>query len=873
MELINLKTLHMINPLGIDQLPYFSWKLVSDRRNVVQTSYKITVCDEDSNVVWDSGCCVSDQSTFVPYEGAPLKSCTRYTWTVCVQNNYEETAEQEAWFETAFLSQNDWQAKWVKSPFPLPEERKNAFGSQGAATYFKKPFNVDKKVKCAKVYATCHGVYELYINGERVDDRRFAPENTSYQWFLCYQTYDIARFLETGSNEIAMYVGDGWYCGVRTYPIFNGYEPIHAVLFQIEVDYEDGGHETFISDESVTCSEGPVLSSDLFAGEKYDANQTFSGNTPGIVAEYGYETLSAQLGEPVRTIVEVPCKEVLHTLNNETVLDFGQVICGAVRMKVNEPKGTVVKLEHSEVLDKDGNFTMNILGGTAQQIIEYTSSGDQDTYEPHFTFQGFRYVRVTGISDAKAEDFTAQIYSSEKENTGTFNCSDPRINRLYENTRWSQRANMLSIPTDCPQREKAGWTGDIQVYATTSMLNEDTTNFLTRWLKSLRCEQLPCGAVPMIVPMHGFYYKFFSALGKVFRNEGKIGASAGWSDASVLVPWQMYQVTGNTVIIQDQYDSMKKWCDYVIRAAQKKHDRKSKLPWYEEQYLWNSGYHWGEWLIPSMSVNGYGKDTLRSVMQSRKYIAPAFAYYSISSLAKMAEVIGKKEDAAYYGAYAKCIERAFKAWISANKGEMPIDLMGAYVIPLYFDLVPESYLEAFKQKLVAIVEKMDYCLDTGFLATPFLFDTLCKIGRKDLAFKIFYGEKAPSYFNQLNQGATTIWESWYVYKEDGNPMAVSLNHYAFGCIDDWIFRTFTGIDKTKPGFKEIRIAPDPDESLTFAKRSFESEYGTIISEWVKDEGQFKLHVKIPCNTNAVIVLPDGSESKVGSGEYDFVCSI
>lgn len=879
MKLYDLRTMHMENPLGIDLTPYFSWKLQSEKSNTLQASYHLVVKNESGETVWDSGIVPSEQSTYVEYAGAALQSRTAYTWTVTVMDNHGEEASANATFETGLTKKSDWTAKWVDTPFQTVK-REKGYGKQAPATFFFKSFDAKKAIKRARLYATAHGVYEFYLNGENASDRKFAPENTSYEWYLCYQTYDITDQIVAGENAFGMYVADGWYCGIQTQPKFKGYKPVQAALFQIELEYEDGSRETIGSDSTVTASEGPVLCSDLFFGEAYDANREdgfFLGKapqTPVLLGNYGYDNLAAQPGEPVRTVLEVPCKEVLHTPNGEWVLDFGQVVAGAVRMKVDAPKWTTIKLEHSEVLDKDGNFTMNILLGMADQIVEYTSNGTPSEYATHFSFQGFRYVRVTGLPLVKAEDFVVEVYSTEAKELGSFSCSDARVNRLYENTRWSQRANMLSVPTDCPQREKRGWTGDIQVYTTASLQNEDTTMLLTRWLKSLSYEQTKNGAVPMIIPMQGSLYNtVFAGMGWVFGNEDHIGASAGWSDAAVLVPWQMYQMTGNTAIICDQYDSMKKWCDYVIRASKKDSTKKTKVSKELDQYLWNTGYHWGEWLIPSYSKNGYGVDTVKSVLQTRKYIAPLFAYYTISSMAKMADAIGKTEDAKVYGAHADKVAEAFKAWIVAHDGEMPLELQGAYLMPLYFDLVPEQYQAKFEKKLVDMIAQNDYCLDTGFLATPFLFDTLCKIGRRDIAYKVFFGEKTPSYFNQIAQGATTIWESWFTYDDEGNPMTVSLNHYSFGCVDDWMFRTFNGIDKTLPGFKHIVIAPQIDSELTSAKRSYESPYGTIVSDWKKENGTFTLHAEVPCNTTAIITLPDGTSHEVGSGSYDYSCEL
>ena len=394
--------------------------------------------------------------------------------------------------------------------------------------------------------------------------------------------------------------------------------------------------EVICSDEKVKVAYGPVRSSDLYAGECFDANEIQEGwDTADFAkaevfvkkgwlrkpetdqwqcaeqAEYDLSNLHAQLGEPVVRVMKLPVKEVLHSPKGETILDFGQIIAGRLEMHVNAPKGTVITLEHCEVLDQEGNYFNNIMGAGGvgkgcDQKDEYISDGRERVYEPAFTFHGFRYVRVSGLDAVNPEDFQAVVLSTKKRDLGTFVTSDERINRLYENTRWSQRSNMMSIPTDCPQREKAGWTGDMLVYSKTAMLNEDCTVFFTRWLDNVACDQDEYGIVPMVVPNVGSYAKMGKMMNMMFGGKGK-GTSAGWGDAAVMVPYQMYQVTGNTVILERQYDCMKKWCDYVINQAKTRAPKGCTRPAEIEEYLWDTGFHYGEWLIPSQNKKDLSK--------------------------------------------------------------------------------------------------------------------------------------------------------------------------------------------------------------------------------------------------------------------------
>lgn len=898
MEVKNLKVLHMEHPLGIEGTPYFSWILESDEKGTLQKNYRLTVQDENGKSCMDTGIMENGKSIYHSYSGTKLESRTRYRWEVCVTDNHGKQARAASWFETALLNEEDWTAQWAKSPMHSIK-REAGFGNQPPATMFRQSFTLKSKPVKARLYATCHGIYQAYINGVETDGRRFAPEHTTYEKYLCYQTYDVTGLCRRGSNAVALYVGDGWYMGSHTLPDTKKNDFTHAVLFQLEVDYQDGSRETVCSGAGTKASYGPVLSSDLFAGERYDASKEQTGwNEAGFddsswaaceTGNYGYGNLKAQLGEPVVAVRELPVVKVLHSPKGETILDFGQNMAGRVRMKVNAPAGTVITLEHCEVLDKEGNYFNNIMsaGGVGEgcdQKDEYISSGEPAIYEPLFTYHGFRYVRVTGV-EVRAEDFTAVVLTSKKEDLGTFLTSDSRLNRLYKNIRWSQTSNMLSIPTDCPQREKAGWTGDMLVYAGTAMLNEDCNAFFSRWLCNMSMEQDCYGIIPMVVPLVGSYPAMGRRMHMMYGVEGN-GTSSGWGDAAVAVPYAMYRIMGDIEILRQQYGCMRRWVDYIIRQAAAGKPENSTLPDEIERYLWDTGYHYGEWLVPSQNKNGLDVKNMKTIMEmSASYTAPIFGWNSVRTFSEIAEILSEgSDDNVLYAADAKKyreiadkMKNAIQKGVIREDGSMPADLMGAYVLPVYFDLVPEQHRETFARNLVASLEKNNMCMDTGFLATPYLLDSLCKIGREDLAYTLLWQDKSPSWLYEVDTGGTTIWENTFGYDEEGNPGHLSFNHYAFGCVAEWMYRRIAGIDAGKAGFKEIIIAPHPDGSIRSCSRTYRTEYGDVSSCWeISETGNkkfFKLKVVIPCNTTATVILPDGQQETVGSGEYDYETEI
>lgn len=842
-------------PLGIDRAPYFSWVLDSTAPNTLQASYRITVATSDQ-LAWDSGDVLSREQAFICYEGVALASRTRYVFTVTVRDNQGQQATAQSHFETALMQPDDWVAAWAESPIERPVAETWAWGSQPPAVLFSREFELAGEVAQARLYATAYGTYCPTLNGERLDDREFAPEHTAYGSLLYYQTYDVTGHLRRGSNQLALYVGDGWYLCPHGRPVMEGYHEAPAVLFQLEVTFSDGSRVTIASDDEVRCATGPVLSSDIFRGEKYDARLPFGEPQPVRIADYGHAQLAAQAMAPIRPYAELAVQRIYESPRGETIIDFGQIIAGKARIRIDAPRDAEVCFEYFEATDEQGNYFNSMI---ADQKDVYISDGVARDYETLFSFHGFRYIRVTGLPRVRAEDFTAIALTTEKADAGRFSCSDARLNRLYENIRWSQRNNMMSIPTDCPTREKAGFTGDIQIYAATALLNEDVTTFLESWLRNLAVAQTDEGVVPMVVPFTTLYERLSLFVGKEF-GETRITGIAGWSDAAVMVPHTMHRMTGNKLVLTEHYETMKRWVDYVIRTARERRGS-TGLALEVDQHLWNTGFHFGEWLIPSQERRGPPDWEIPKI--SAAYTAPFFGYLSVHLMSEVAQTLGRDADAVLYREQAALMKNAIQRAFMTGP-ELPWSLMGAYVLAFAFDLVPEDKREPYAAKLVSMLEANGGRLDTGFLATPYFLDVLAKIGRRDLAYALLWQPKAPSWLYEVDQGATAIWESWNAIGEGGKPRVTSFDHYAFGCVGDWMVRELAGLRGGDAGFAHFHVEPPNDAPLDWCMVSHETMQGRVSVSWDADG----LDLLVPANSTASVKW-GGQLHTVGSGSHRF----
>jgi alpha-L-rhamnosidase len=836
LSIYDLRCEYKKNPIGIDvKEPRLSWKIKSEARNVQQTSYEVLVSEDKDfiNLLWDSGKIESCNSIHVEYNGPSLKSNSRYYYKVKVYDNKGNESDWSniCFWETAFMNSEEWQAQWIAAE--VSEE-------DTSSPLLRKVFEVSSKIKQARIYATSLGLYELYLNGERVSDWLFTPGWTSYNKRLQYQTYDVTDFIKGGKNALGAILGNGWYKGNLAWQNQkNVYGSERALLVELHICYEDGSSEIIRSDESWKASSSPIGMSELYHGEVYDARLEQKGwNTAEFddsswtavkLIQRSREGLVAQENVPTRAIEEIKPIQLIKTPAGETVIDMGQNMVGYISFSVKGKAGDKIILQHAEVLDKEGNFYTDNLR-SAKQTIEYTlKGGERENYKPYFTFQGFRYVKIVEFpGEPSLENFTGVVIHSDMEATGSFECSNPLVNQLQHNILWGEKGNFLDVPTDCPQRdERLGWTGDAQVFIRTASFNMNTATFFTKWLRDLKADQREDGGVPFVVP-HVLNVDSYS--------------SAAWGDAAVICPWTIYLCYGDKRILEEQYGSMKAWVEYIRQQG-------------ENEYLWNTGFHFGDWLALDAKENSYIGST------PKDYIATAFYAYSTSLLAKSARIIGKTEEAEEYEALYKNILKAFREEFVTSTGRLVSPTQTACVLALMFDLVEEKDKKRVIDTLIGYLEESKYHLTTGFVGTPYLCKVLSDNGHTEAAYKLLLQTDYPSWLYQVTKGATTIWEHWDGIKTDGSFWSRdmnSFNHYAYGAIGDWLYRTVAGIELSEetPGYKHTLISPHIHEGMSYAKASIESMYGLVSSHWERDEKNINLNVQIPANTLATVEIED-----------------
>lgn len=840
-QVVELVCEYHTNPVGMDvESPRLSWQILSDEENLKQAAYEIRVAETPSDLnkknklIWSSGKVNSDQSVNVVYEGPQLNSMQRVYWQVRVWDNNNKVSQwsEPAFWEMGILAPDLWKASWIT--MENESKKEDSF----PAHYYRNEFSTSKKVSSARVYVTSLGLYELFINGEKVGDQLFTPGWTSYNKRLQYQTYDVTDMIQQ-KNAVGAVLGDGWY---RGYIGFSGQRNYYgekiALLLQLEIKYTDGSSQTIISNDGWKVSTGPILESDIYNGEKYDANLEMDGwATVGFddgswnevaVLNHAKDILIAPQGEPVKAIEEITPIKSLTTPKGEMVFDMGQNMVGWVRLKVQGNKGDVIRLQFAEVLDKDGNFyTANLRAAKATDTYILKGEGEE-VYEPKFTFHGFRFVKVEGVKQMpELDQITGVVIHSAMQPTGSFSCSDPLINQLQHNIQWGQKGNFLDVPTDCPQRdERLGWTGDAQVFSPTAAFNFEVAPFYIKWMKDLAADQLPDGKVPHVIPD--------------VLNGG--GGSTAWADAALIVPWTTYLTYGDKRILEVQYPSMKAWVEYMRSRA-------------GDDNLWTGDTHYGDWLAFATTRSDYPGATTE-----KDLIATAYYSYSSGLLAKIAAIIGKNDDAVKYKQLSDDIKKAFVHEFVAPSGRLVSHTQTAYCLALSFDLLPENLISEAAQYLADDVKKMGH-LTTGFVGTPLLCKTLSDNGYADLAFMLLNRKDYPSWLYPVTQGATTIWERWDGQKPDGTFQSVgmnSFNHYAYGAIGEWLYTYVAGvqIDPNSPGYKHFTLAPHPGGGLTNAGVKYKSLYGEIDSAWEMEGNQMVYKVKIPANTTATVVLPN-----------------
>lgn len=743
------------NPLGIDVIrPRISWQLVSDDRDCMQSAYQIQVAENMlfQGKLWDTEEVKSSQSIHVELEGLLLEARTRYYYRVRAwnQNATDSGWSEVAFFETGILDAGNWQAEWISAP--------TASFSQDSEICPQLRTFVDVKgpVESARIYVTALGLYELQLNGSRVGDHYFTPGWTSYSKRLQYQTYDVTKLLHEGANALGALLGNGWY---RGYLGWDNQKEIYgsktSLLLELHIRYADGSNELISSDQNWQAAKSAIMMSEIYNGETYDArlelditDPSSEGWHPVEIINYSKAIIVAQENVPVTQVETLKPIALLTTPQGDRVLDMGQNMVGWLKFNVKGQSGQAVELQHAEILDRDGNFyTENMR--KAKQCIRYTlKGGEQETYEPHFTFQGFRYVKLSGFSaDLQLEDFTGIVMHSNMERTGDFQCSDPLVNQLHHNILWGQKGNFLDVPTDCPQRdERLGWTGDAQMFVRTASYLMNTAPFFTKWLRDLKADQTPEGGIPFFIP----------ELRAAPPGDGDTNhSSAAWGDAATICPWTIYEMYGDKRLLAEQYESMKQWISYIYAQG-------------SNPYLWNTGFHFGDWLALDSKPDSYVGAT------DRDYVATAFYAYSVSLTLKAAIALEKSEDVDYYSELHAKIIKAFSDEFITPAGRLSVSTQTAQILALRFDLVEGVAKERAIQKLTELLAEAKDHLTTGFVGTPYLNPVLSEIGNNELAYKLLFQKDYPSWLYQVTKGATTIWEHWDGIKEDGKPSGVQI---------------------------------------------------------------------------------------------------
>jgi alpha-L-rhamnosidase len=896
---VALRCEYLVNPIGLDEkVPRLTWRVESNAHAQKQTAYRILVSSsekalaEDKGDLWESGKVSSDETVNVTYAGKPLDSRQTCFWKVQV---WDGEGKSSAWSVSAFwtmglLEPSDWKAEFIsfRDKSPLWSNKTSLF--LPPARQYRRDFPVSKAVRKATAYATALGIYELHLNGKRVGDAFFAPGWCDYRKRLYYNTYDVTSLVTNGPNAIGAWVADGWYSGYLGFGLLVGigseavgrytYGKTPALRLQLEIDYTDGSREVVATDRSWKVSgDGPIREADFLMGESYDARREMAGWSTAGFSDSEWESaipaqengtvqakffefenpasgepainshevnlgfkeppkLDAFPGVPVRQLQELRPVAITSPSSGVHIFDLGQNIAGVVRLRVKGPAGNQIRLRYGEMLHPDGRLmTENLRKARATDF--YTLRGDPqgESWTPRFTFHGFQYVELTGFpGKPELDSITGLGRHSDTPLTSDFECSDPMVNRLFKNVVWTQRANFVDLPTDCPQRdERFGWTGDAQTYVRTATYNADVAAFYTKWIRELMESQRPSGTFPGYAPFP-------------FQHGWDFGTA--WCDAGVICPWTIYKAYADKRIIERCWEPMTKF------IAWRKTTSKGFLGV-------KHGNQWGDWLALNETT-------------PFDYIDTCYFAYSTKLMAEMADAIGKTEQATEYRELFDKIKVAFTKKYLKPDATLAVDTQTAYSLALFVGLIAGDQRNAAAAHLAEKIRVNQGRMSTGFLGTRPLLPVLSACEQNDLAVQLLQSRKFPSWGYEVEQGATTIWERWNSYTKDKgfggeqNAAMNSFSHYAFGAVCEWLFSGLAGIDTDAAGFRHIVIRPmppapgsNPDQKpIHWVKAHYDSIHGRIATSWRMTTNRFELDVTIPANTTATVYLPSKDSNDV-----------
>lgn len=858
LEIRRIHINYMDNPVGIWGIPQFGWEIISDRKNVFQKMYRLQIAETaDFEVsVYDSGLVESQDSAHIIPDGITLRSATKYYVRVKVWDGTEESMwSRSASFVTAFLDRNEWKADFVSA------ETEDRYRECSVGTYVRGAFLASGTVKEAYAFTTAHGLYQFYINGRKVSSDEMAPGWTSYNKHLLYQIYDVTDFLQEGENMAGAMLGAGWYKGVMGLTkARNNYGDSTAFSMQIVIRYVDGREETVCTSDSWKGCDSPIVFSEIYDGETYDASLEIKDwACPGEAGERWHEVkvfsaepaiLYPQAGCRVKAVDKLPAQRVFQTPNGETVVDFGQNMTGRIEVTAEGKPGDVIELRCFEILDKDGNVYFDNLRKAKTTMKYIFAEEGRITWHPVFTYMGFQYACVISFPGTPDEtNFTAYTLHSDMRRTGEIETSNPLLNKLHHNILWGMKGNFLDVPTDCPQRdERLGWTADAQIFSRTATYLMDTYNFYQKWLCDLAADQREDGGVPHVIPDI-----------EKGREEGNWllsqspHSAAAWADAAVIVPWTVYLMYGDKEILRQQYDSMRGWVEFM-RA-------------HSTDYIWSFMMQLGDWVALDAEEGSYFGATPTDL------ICTAYYAYSTNIVAKTAQMLGKPEAEEYADLYRHIVE-TYQHTFFDEDGYLKAQTQTAHILSLHFDLTPDEYREQTACRLKELLEKENGHLVTGFVGTPYFCLALSESGAKKEAYELLLKEDFPSWLYQVKMGATTVWEHWDGLKPDGTMWSAdmnSFNHYAYGAVGEWMYRVMAGIetDEVNAGFRESICYPRIGGGLDYVKASYHSVYGENRMEWRKNGRCVTMTVHVPVNTTAKICL-DSAESVEDAAGLEFV---
>lgn len=820
--------------------PRISFSYESDHKDITLKQAKITIGD------WVT---YTKEQVAIEYLGEQLLPFHTYEVMVEIEDNIGDTAKKQVSFETGRYD-IPWEAKWITDTSYVFRQK---HASPSTMTFLK-DISCEKEIKSAKIYATAFGIYELMLNGKKVGEDYFAPGYTSYKTNMQYQVYDVKHLLEK-TNQLIAVVSGGWAVGAFNYKRVNrAWAKRQALLLELRITYQDGSSEIIKTDENwKVTEEGNYKFSEFYIGETFDATVDFNKikwKMAGIEQVREPKNLKASYGAMVKAHERMKPQSVSVSPSGMLIYDMGQNFAGVIHARIKGKNGQKIIFHHAEVL-MDGELFTKPLRSALQQAVYICKDGEQE-YSPRLTYMGFRYVGVEGICKEDLALEAVALYS-DMQQIGDFSCSNELVNKLQNAICWGAKSNFVDIPTDCPQRdERMGWTGDIAVFAPTAAFNFDTSRFLEKWLLDVKAEQRHGGGIPMVVP-NSFVPMQWELMIPM--------AVDHWGDACVWVPWAQYQARGDIRILKEMYPTMKKyvqackfWAELFSIGKQRR--------------IWKLLHHYGDWCAPNVNLMGW--------MKKGKWTATAALARTSKNLAKIAEILGEKEESVYYEKLSEETKEAYRSILMDQDCKIKPEFQTGYVLPLHYQMLNALDAKKAAKNLVRLVRENKYHIATGFPGTPYILFALADNGYEKEAYEMLLTDTCPSWLYEVKAHGTTIWERWDALREDGtcntgdddgtNGM-VSFNHYASGSVGAFLYQKVAGIKPIEAGYKRFYIAPLPGGNLEFAKACIETPYGEIKSEWSIQKDRFTIDFKVPAGTRCVLELPNGEVREYGSGEY------